>query len=522
MLSLQAAPLRVGGWPSSRRATAVGAAAAARAPSPLLRACATARPNGASSFGWRQHSSLPTLSTRTAGSCFPRFSPTAAAAAADSPGPLGGSSSSSSSSSSEETEEGKTAAAPAAAATPPPAPLLLVRRLAASPSLSSGRALLLAAASSLSRSFWPILLVHSLASCATFLVHRLSHRATNAAALLLLPALRGSSPAATGPALSALSASEAIMANPWWLCPDPAVASFATGYQWVVLALFVGAFPLTVAARAWAAAATAFLCLREEEARGGRGAGEGARAGSSPPRPSASASPSPSPSPCSSAFELPPLLPPVRETLAAVRAVSPRVAEAFARTWAAELLVAARAVPLQALSLPLLPLPWTLPRLLDLQVAPVVAAVEGRGGRGAIERAAELSSGGSGGGGEAAAAAGAEAAALPGGRKKGRLSFASLPFVLAPSRRRAALAWPFIVLLVSPRLLAAAKEAALAALSPRMAAALPEVPLVLAAVGGVGGVILARLSDVLPFVAWRWFVGEEEKEKEAGGGKKRG
>ena len=293
-----------------------------------------------------------------------------------------------------------------------------------------------------------------------------------------------------------------------------------------MLALFVLAFPLTVAARAWAAAATAFLCLREEEeeeeeeeegAAAAAAAGGERRAGGEQ-----ASSPSYSASSSASSFKLPPLFPPVRKTLASLRAASPRAAEAFPRAWAAELLVALRAVPLQAMSLLLLPLPWTLPRLLDLQVAPVVAAVEGEGGPGAIERAAELSSGGKRGGAAAAAAAataaGAEAgaAAAPGGdkgKKKGE-KFLSLPFLLGPSRRRAALAWPFLLLLVAPRALAAAREAALAALSPRMAAALPEVPLLLAAAGGVGGVMLARMSDVLPFVAWRWFVSEERKEKE--------
>lgn len=386
--------------------------------------------------------------------------------------------------------------------------------------MSSGRALLLAAANALSRSFWPILLVHSLASCATFLVHRLSHRLTNAAALLLLPAFRGE------------AAKEAILRNPWWLCPDPGVASFATGYQWVVLALFVVAFPLTVAARAWAAAATAFLCLAGEEEVEGEGEkaeieGEGVRewragdegASPSPSSSSSSLSSSSRSSSSSASLKLPPLIPPVRKTLASVRAVSPKVLEAFARAWAAELLVAVRAVPLQALSLLLLPLPWTLPRLLDLQVAPVVAAVEGKGGGAAIGRAAELSSGDKG----RATAERAEAAAAPGGRKKKKernFSFSSLPFLLAPSPRRAALAWPFLLLLLSPRFLAALKEASLAALSPRMAAALPEVPLLLACIGGVGGVVLARLGDVLPFVAWRWFVGEEKKREEAEGGKR--
>lgn len=204
----------------------------------------------------------------------------------------------------------------------------------------------------------------------------------------------------------------------------------------------------------------------------------------------------------------------MRKTFSAIRYVSAQVKEAFSRAWAVELLVAVRAVPLQALSLLVLPLPWTLPRLLDLQVAPVVAAVEGRGGRGAIERAAELS-----GGGEEKPAADEEQPTTSANKKRSKsgsreFSLPSLPFLLGLSPRRAALAWPFLFLLVAPRVLAAAKEASLAALTPRMAAALPEVPLLLAALGGIGGVVMARMSDVLPFVAWRWFVREEAKAQE--------
>ena len=149
--------------------------------------------------------------------------------------------------------------------------------------------------------------------------------------------------------------------------------------------------------------------------------------------------------------------------------------------------------------------------------------MEGRSGREAIERAAELTGGGEASKSAAAAAAGANAApaaALPpssssssSSSKKGLSFFSSLPLLMKPSPRRAALAWPFLFFLVAPRILSAVKEASLAALTPRIAAALPEVPLLLAAVGGVGGVVLARMSDVLPFVAWRWFVVEEKEEK---------
>jgi hypothetical protein len=53
------------------------------------------------------------------------------------------------------------------------------------------------------------------------------------------------------------------------------------------------------------------------------------------------------------------------------------VRESLLRVWVVDLLVAVRVLPLQALSLPLLPLPWTLPRLLSLQLANPASVVEG-------------------------------------------------------------------------------------------------------------------------------------------------
>ena len=54
-----------------------------------------------------------------------------------------------------------------------------------------------------------------------------------------------------------------------------------------------------------------------------------------------------------------------------------RLRESLVRVWVVDMLVAVRVLPLQALSLLLLPLPWTLPRLLSLQLASPASVVEG-------------------------------------------------------------------------------------------------------------------------------------------------
>ena len=49
------------------------------------------------------------------------------------------------------------------------------------------------------------------------------------------------------------------------------------------------------------------------------------------------------------------------------------------RVWMVDLLVAVRVLPLQALSLIVITLPWTLPRLIALQLATPASIIEGAG-----------------------------------------------------------------------------------------------------------------------------------------------
>lgn len=60
-----------------------------------------------------------------------------------------------------------------------------------------------------------------------------------------------------------------------------------------------------------------------------------------------------------------------------LKCVWPKMRGAVPRVWFVDLLVAVRVLPLQCLSLLLLPLPFTLPRILALQLANPASVVEG-------------------------------------------------------------------------------------------------------------------------------------------------
>ena len=262
-------------------------------------------------------------------------------------------------------------------------------------------------------------------------MHRVAHRATNAVAAALLPAVH---PASLGPSL-------------WYLAADPAVASFGTGYQWVVLAFFLLSFPLTLALRAGATAAVAILAARAVEEAGSDGDA------------STSDSTTTTPLLARPAWPLPPLAP--RAAVAALASVRPALSSAYARIVWTEAAVAVRALPLQALSLLVVPLFFTLPRIVSLLLAPPAASLGGADSDVALANAKDAVAG-----------------------------------------RRGGLGAAYVGLLLATRALAAARAAALAAVSPRVAAGVPELPLLLWVVGAAAAIAVARTLDVLPAAAW--------------------
>ncbi len=110
-----------------------------------------------------------------------------------------------------------------------------------------------------------------------------------------------------------------------------------------------------------------------------------------------------------------------------------------------------KALPLQALSLLVLPLPFTLPMLLAIQLSVPSAVAEGLSGRAALERSSQLMRG-----------------------------------------FRRTYAWPFVCLLLGIRLIDVARNLLLASLPPRLWADVIEVPLAFIALTGFLKIVIIR------------------------------
>ena len=132
----------------------------------------------------------------------------------------------------------------------PPSPRDLLPTRGAWPALRRAAELALANA-------WALAALGVARDSVTFLLHRLSQRATNEAAALLLLGGAGGGGAAT-----------LIAPNPWWLCLDAAFLQANPGYQALVALFFALALPLNVAVNAAAAAAAVVLCTSRRGAGG--------------------------------------------------------------------------------------------------------------------------------------------------------------------------------------------------------------------------------------------------------------
>lgn len=151
----------------------------------------------------------------------------------------------------------------------------------------------------------------------------------------------------------------------------------------------------------------------------------------------------------------------MKRALPAVRALSSQVGAVWKRVFLVELLVSAAVIPLQFASLAVITLPLTLPLILSLYTAAPVAALEGLQGLDAVKRSHKL---------------------------------------VKPIRW--ALAIPFVGLVVSQRGAEALKGQLLAAMPPRFYKELIELPAALLIGGFVLSLLLSRMQDVLPFVAF--------------------
>lgn len=243
----------------------------------------------------------------------------------------------------------------------------------------------------------------------------------------------------------------AAIGNMWWLTADAAISNFQTGYQVLTVIVFLLAFPLNIVLKTIGTCFTIFICKEQ--------------AGKKVEVPDAAGTTSTSTTPWWRPFLG------MKRAAPAVRALSNQVAAVWKRVFVVELLVSAAVIPLQFASLAVITLPLTLPLILSLYSAAPVAALEGLKGLDAVKRSHKL---------------------------------------VKPIRW--ALAVPFVGLVVSARGAEALKGQILAAMPPRFYKELIELPAALLIGGFVLSLLLSRMQDVLPFVAFT-----EAKRKEEGG-----
>lgn len=231
---------------------------------------------------------------------------------------------------------------------------------------------MLSAGRLLQRHFPAIVTIYFLKDVFAFMLHRLAHRLTNFAAENLCGLPLGDM-------------------DRWWLHMDPKFVEAFPSYQVVTGAVFLIAFPLNILLNALAHGATCQLCICEPAGEApsseaaataspdssAEGASDAAAASDSG---LASSSSSSADGAATSPFAA--LRASVGRGLASLKQVLPR----YRAIWLTDLWFNLYALPLQAVSLLLVPAYWSAPKLLGLQLAlPIAVAEQGTTGRAALE-----------------------------------------------------------------------------------------------------------------------------------------
>lgn len=173
----------------------------------------------------------------------------------------------------------------------------------------------------------------------------------------------------------------------------------------------------------------------------------------------------------------PPLLG-LKPSLAAVReAWTNQVSCRIQGLWRVDLLFNVWALPLQAASLAVVPVFWTFPRLLGIQLALPAAVLGGARGSGALDESRSLMEG-----------------------------------------CKNSYAWPFVWLIAAGRLLELVREVVLLAMPNRWWVDVPEVPLAATAVFFVARVLLLRVQDLLPLAAYLLLVRRRQQQQRGAAG----
>ncbi|GBF91128.1 hypothetical protein Rsub_04797 [Raphidocelis subcapitata] len=151
----------------------------------------------------------------------------------------------------------------------------------------------------------------------------------------------------------------------------------------------------------------------------------------------------------------------LRAGLADARRGWSAAAPSLRRVWAADLAFNAWSLPLQAVSLLVLPVFWAFPRLLSIQLAVPAAILAGTGPAASLARSRELMAG-----------------------------------------RAAAYAWPYLLLTLASRGVDAAKQALLIVMPERYWHEVIEVPIVVTLGFTVAKVLVMRMQDLLPLAMY--------------------
>jgi hypothetical protein len=218
-----------------------------------------------------------------------------------------------------------------------------------------------------------------------------------------------------------------------WATQDPALSTFQGGYVWLHWLFQGAALPIKIAAQA--AATAALFHLATSDPRTGQGRNPFRR-----------------------------LAHAVADALTALRSGL----SDWRRAYLATALVLLRFLPLGAASILIVPLYWTLPRMVKLQAAVPAAVAEGLGPKAAVERSQRL----------------------VGGHVR-------------------AFAVPLLLLTLAPRAVLTGRNWLLAALPPRLWTQVQELPLLIAFGSPLLAIVLFRMQELLPIVAYKAAVAAE-------------
>lgn len=304
----------------------------------------------------------------------------------------------------------------------------------------------------LKQNFLAIVLVHELCALICFGLQHVSYRCLNEAAIRFL------------------NISPAMLQDLWAASSDPVLMNFDTGYQQLSIVFYLLVLPFTALFRSLAAGATVILCSQLTLRDG------------------VQAVPTPSPSqaqvPESGAdkgddgvseanaeqsnvpddpkgTKKPGLFGRMKNVFSDLWKVASELRPIWVQVWIVELLVTMRVMPMEALSYLVITLYWTLPRILDLQLAVVSSVKEKLQGKAALNRSRLLA-------------------------KDGR--------------------WSMLVVmlgtLMSARAIEVLQAQVLFNLPARIFADVPEIPVVVTFLAYIGNRIAHRIRDIVPIVAY--------------------